>query len=346
MTSPAVTSAPGKVIVCGEYTVLTGAPALVLAVDRRVKVTASEIEPALAGISVFAPGYLPAEERLEWRNGILASANPALALLTRLLNALLSDIPQASARLRQSGWRLVVDSRPLFDQEHKLGLGSSAALGCALQGALRALATLPQALPDEAWGGIHSAHSLAQGKQGSGVDVAASLNGGASTFVNRGQAHCEIRSIHLPSSLPLAFIWTGASASTQHYLNSLSQWRAHNSDAFNRHMSVLAACSAQAIAGANDVTSLIQALKAFTDALHTFDRDSQLGIFAQGHDALYQLTVEQPDLIYKPCGAGGGDLGLAIAGSQRRLDDFITHVRARGMNTIDLRIDPVGLTLE
>ena len=65
-------SAPGKLILLGEYAVLAGAPALVMAVDRRARVTItsvrgnsfSVVSPTLnAGAASFE---LTADGRLNW----------------------------------------------------------------------------------------------------------------------------------------------------------------------------------------------------------------------------------------------------------------------------------------
>ncbi len=48
-------SAPGKVVLCGEYAVLDGAPAICMAVRRRAKVRVTNIDGARNRVS--APGY-------------------------------------------------------------------------------------------------------------------------------------------------------------------------------------------------------------------------------------------------------------------------------------------------
>ena len=55
MKNSVIASAPGKVILCGEYAVLDGAPAICMAVDRRARVEITEIDGDISDVS--APGY-------------------------------------------------------------------------------------------------------------------------------------------------------------------------------------------------------------------------------------------------------------------------------------------------
>ncbi|MDH3305214.1 MAG: hypothetical protein OEM92_08415, partial [Gammaproteobacteria bacterium] len=54
-------SAPGKLVLCGEYAVLDGAPAVCMAVDRRATVTVTDADGRWHRVS--APGYASTEGR-------------------------------------------------------------------------------------------------------------------------------------------------------------------------------------------------------------------------------------------------------------------------------------------
>ncbi|WP_019602223.1 mevalonate kinase [Teredinibacter turnerae] len=336
-------SAPGKVILCGEYAVLQGAPALVAGVDRRINLQLKPQASSKAEITVLCPGFLDGACQLHWQATELVSTEPALVLLIKLCNALLAEIPSALDLLRSHSWALEIDSRALFDKQHKLGLGSSGALATALAGALW---TLSGDVPsrEQAWPIIHRAHSAAQGKQGSGADVAASLCGGTHVFSNQ-QLHCTLEPLRLPQGTHLAFIWTGTSASTPKYLHSLSQWRERHPTSFAQHMGLLEEQS-RTSAMARTANELVANFRQFTKVLHEFDRDSQLGIFANGHEQLYLSGRKYRHLTYKPCGAGGGDLGLALASDTIELTDFLAQLGKHGVHALPLAIDYSGLTTE
>ena len=189
MSLIASASAPGKVVVCGEYAVLENYPCLVLAADRRVVVSLSKISKP--GFWISSPGYRERAERVAFDDQFVFQCQQAhYQMLLRTLNAL-HFLPSISRALgKVDGLLLEIDSTALFLDGQKLGLGSSAALTCALyrltshfieptrsscRGASKA-PTVEQI--SHQWLALHRVHSEMQGKVGSGVDIAASLAGG------------------------------------------------------------------------------------------------------------------------------------------------------------------------
>jgi len=55
MTRAVVASAPGKIVLSGEYAVLDGAPAIVMAVNRRARAALADVDGRVS--QVRAPGY-------------------------------------------------------------------------------------------------------------------------------------------------------------------------------------------------------------------------------------------------------------------------------------------------
>lgn len=134
--------APGKAILCGEYAVLEGAPAVAVAVDRFAR--------ARFGEGQSSPFIAYARSKVEELTG--------------------KRFPQ-----------LAVDSSALYDHEKKLGLGSSAAVTVATVGLLWSAAGAPKD-PKRIFDIAANAHALAQGTPGSGIDVAVSTWGGTIIF--------------------------------------------------------------------------------------------------------------------------------------------------------------------
>jgi phosphomevalonate kinase len=95
-----IASAPGKLILTGEYAVLDGAPALVAAIDRRV------LARRHTGPLGSSPFLVAVADAIARRRG--------------------ADDPAAKAAME-----IVVDSSALYDDATKLGLGSSAAVTVA-----------------------------------------------------------------------------------------------------------------------------------------------------------------------------------------------------------------------
>ena len=179
------TSAPGKLVLLGEYAVLFGHPAVVAAVDRRARVVLETADGDTCAVT--APGISDRPTGFDWDRGIgfrwsdpHDEAAARLVLVERLLGALvdagLAD-PDGLPAVA-----MTLDTREFFAEgsgrQGKLGLGSSAALTVAITEAFRL------------WGGgardegqadlatLLELHRDFQGGRGSGVDLAASTTGG------------------------------------------------------------------------------------------------------------------------------------------------------------------------
>ena len=147
-TFPVTASAPGKMVLLGEYAVLEGCPALSLAVNTRASVTIerSGTDRHTLKSTLFADNDLEFSVRsddLLWSDDAVATAMGLSTFLHPWLDVL-GDIhaPALSIRLDTSDFYLDVESRAL-----KLGLGSSAALGVACAGAFGSLRGENPSLP-------------------------------------------------------------------------------------------------------------------------------------------------------------------------------------------------------
>ena len=118
------TSAPGKVMIAGEYVVLDGAPAICMAIDRRARVTIKAGDGDRHRIS--APGLHEHEIAVNSIREVAAS----IPLLAAAWDAL---APPENARLS-----IRIDTREFRLDGIKLGIGSSAAATVALVAAMAA----------------------------------------------------------------------------------------------------------------------------------------------------------------------------------------------------------------
>ena len=152
-------SAPGKLIIAGEYAVLQGGPAVVVAVNRRVVATIGE----------------------------RTMASPFLAAVTAALAEEFGDDDE----ITQRSLAIHIDSSALYLDGAKLGLGSSAAVTVAA--VALAIGNTTNNLPRIYRIAAH-AHAEAQGARGargSGADIAAAVFGGALQFQRSG-AHSQL----------------------------------------------------------------------------------------------------------------------------------------------------------
>ena len=106
----------------------------------------------------------------------------------------------------------------------------------------------------------------------------------------------------------------------------------------------LAIASARVAAswGAGSPVEILQELRAYTEALRKFDVDHRLGIFDAGHAELADAAASA-GLVYKPCGAGGGDLGIVIANDASDIATFVDTARASDFRQMDMAIDETGI---
>ena len=86
-------------------------------------------------------------------------------------------------------------------------------------------------------------------------------------------------------------------------------------------------------------------LHEYCQTLRYFDDDNELGIFDAGHDRMSDAAA-RVDVIYKPCGAGGGDVGIALAASAESLASFAGAADECGFARLDIAVDASGPTLE
>lgn len=299
-------SAPGKVVLSGEYAVLDGAPAVAMAVNRRAHVTVTSAD-ALTLQSMGLRGQTD----------------------TRLFD-LVCDVLGIEERERS----VVMDTRAFADavSGRKFGIGSSAALVAALA---RALAP-PESSDVEVLRIAQTAHRRFQDGKGSGVDVATSISGGLVAYrIGAGPER-----LNWPGGLCYALLWSGVPASTASRLQRLSATASRASAAALAD----AACAIAAAWERGDAESVVCEYRHYARALAEFDVDHQLGIFDAGHDELASATAPA-SIVYKPCGAGGGDIGIVLGTDSDAVQAFAEQASTSGFTQLDMTIDEQGAIL-
>jgi len=322
-------SAPGKLVALGEYAVLEGAPALVLAIDRYAVAT--------LGSSPDAQCHL--ETRMAERGD--RSFSLGVPSGVALIDTVIGSAPATRA------WSGLLDSSAFFDGGTKLGLGSSAAALCAWAGAWAAYVAQGSARPDTSLSALVGMHRAFQGGRGSGIDVAASLLGGVVEFRLDVARAPQVGSVRLPNSVGFAGIFAGRSASTPEFV---AHFRAFQAARPAEAAGLLRRLSATAEAGCAAARG--GAAEAFVEAIAEYGRGlARLGV-AIGADI---VTAEHRQIgeharrygvAYKVSGAGGGDLGLACALDRGALDAFKASVRERGFRVLELGLAERGLTVD
>jgi len=325
--------APGKVVVLGEYAVLTGAPALVLAIDRAVQVDL-EASDGACRIATLAPER---EERV-----FVPPAPSGVALVDLVLAR------EAAAR-QPPPWRAVLDSRAFFLAGRKLGIGSSAATLCAWAMAYGRYCEAHGAPLSSAptLDSLVALHRAFQGGRGSGLDVAASLTGGLIRYQLAGDGRPHVSSVELPIGVAFAGIFAGKSASTADFVARFEAWRRVDPRRAAARVERLSALAGQGVeaAGAAAGAALLEAVSAYGAELAALGTAVGAEIVTPEHREIENVAREC-GVAYKVSGAGGGDLGLAMSADPAALQALKSAVGAKGYRVVDLVPDRRGLVVE
>jgi len=312
--------APGKVVLWGEYAVLAGAPALVVAVDRvarcQLRVLRSSVKPtAERSPWEFTSRGFSAEPTGLSRSALLGPDAPAAASAARIAWHVLQALQlysEDAARRLPSHADVLLDTNGFFHRGVKLGVGSSAALTVALYGTF---CTLIGITPD--FGQAVAIHRSLQSSHGSGVDIAAAWYGGLIRFERNASNAAALPSVAPAAALDgikIQYFWTGHPASTTAHLERFSRWQEEGD---TNALTALVAAS-RALFAASDT---LRALEHYIACLRALDTSAQLGIYDASHATMHALA-QSCGVLYKPCGAGGGDIGAAFSDDAERLERF------------------------
>lgn len=337
-----VATAPGKIVLLGEYAVLEGAPALVQAVDRRCRVELVRCKDADCQIEAPQLGISPVHfrvgngARLNWQDAVPVP----FARTAALIDSVLEDIDKRGGR--PGPFRMRVDTAELFDGDSrspmKLGLGSSAATAVAIDGVLHAafLEGDRQESRIETIARLLQPAREAQENAGSGIDLAASLCGGLLGYSIRDE-QIEIRPLSLPEGIVTCFVWAGEPASTGELLTAWRRSRQHSPREHGRIIGEM-----QTVAGAGldavekgDVEEILACWSAYGEIMGKMNDLVGREIVTAEHRIAGGLA-ELLNGVYKPCGAGGGDLGMA-ASLDAKFRSRMRHLcRQAGLKTLRL----------
>jgi phosphomevalonate kinase len=346
-----IATAPGKLILTGEYAVLGGAPAIVVAVDRRA-IARRNATPL--GTSPFLVSV--AEEIAARRGASDPAARAALeisvdssAFYDRTTRPRLD--PTTLAQRSITAQRAAVDpghAAEVAPGKSKLGLGSSAAVTVAAT-ALALDTTKRREILEIAL----AAHARAQGPRGargSGADIAASVFGGALVFSRpAGTGPCLIEPRRWPASVTLVPFFTGASADTAQLVARVEGARAAYRTAVDAAIAAIAEASraaCAALAAPPDIApiALIGAIALAADATDRLAAATRIDLVpacvtaARGALARHGGTA-------KTTGAGGGDVGVAVIPAT--LDETVVArcLIEAGCQPLRVALDETGVDL-
>lgn len=344
-------SIPGKLILLGEYAVLQNAPAIVAAVNRRLRLTVKSVTSSHCLLTL---PHLGGDVPFHVDGGIATPLQTHQPRSNLRYDRILTLI---GAALREGGWskrdfgnvQVIVDSSEFFtpDGTQKLGLGSSAALTVGLLSAVRQLRQQDSIDKQQLLLDSHRLHNRFQGRAGSGVDVAASIYGGILQY-RMGQRASEFapaaRSVAMPKNLQMRFVWTGQSSSTPDFLGKLANYRDHDRLSFNRTMQCLVELAQEGCEAFSDgrINAFLATVQSYYHWLARLGSESRLPIISAAHRRIAR-TVYASGGFYKPSGAGGGDFGVIFGSNDSHIDEIAQRVANDGFTITDVKVGADGI---
>lgn len=308
MPQPLVVSAPGKLMIAGEYAVLEGAEAVVVAVGRR----------AYARLAPGSQLPIPPEAR---------AARVA-----------------AERRVGPAPGALTLDVSELQQEGRKLGLGSSAAQAAAAAGAVFAAHGQNVTQPDvreQILGAALEGHR-AVAPHGSGADVAAAVLGGFVRFRKLGDG-VETHALAWPAALELVVVWTGVPVRTSDMLAHVRNFAAHDPNGYRTRMRALADQAEQLVSAliAGDIDSAIDSFHSYGSAMGELGEAAGTSVITETCERLRSLARSEGGAA-KPSGAGGGDVAIAAFSGPERAEAFRAHCAAGGFEVLSLELGADG----
>lgn len=333
-----VFSAPGKLIIAGEYAVLEGHPALVTAVDRRAM---CRLEPG-DELTVSGLGRGPLPVVVEPDDVTVEDDDGTFRLVEHVLR-------EAHARgVALPRGHLSVDTGAFFLGHEKLGLGSSAAAAVALSAQLLTDDdgdVAPEAVRDLA----ATAHDRFSGSaRGSGVDVAASSHGGVLRFAREPGATVELSSWNLcPKRLSVLVPFAGAAANTREFLTGLRRFEKADARGYERAIDDIGYATLElldAVRPNEDPRVFLAAVDRCRRSMQRLGERADLDIVSAPHRAIARIARSHGGAA-KPSGAGGGDVAVCFVPDDER-DACVVSFEDAGFPVIDVVVGAEGARRE
>lgn len=355
-------SAPGKLMIAGEWAVLEGSKCIVAAVDKRVHVEIEANKEISVAVDDFGITDVKAEfdgKKIKW----IGDAEEKLIFMKSAMETALQYLTELKGnykpfRIRSWGEesQIIVDGIA-----KKVGFGSSAAAVVATVSAILRFHGLGISSNKETVYKLSTiAHYFAQGKVGSAFDVAASAYGHVIVYkrfdpdwlikeletesvrevVDKKWPGFHVEELEMPEELVLLAGWTKDSASTAAMVKQMQSFRQSSKVIYERIY--------------DGISSIVDEL---IDAFKENDREKIIILMNKNEELLRELTkksgvnIETPELrrlsdiaakygcAGKLSGAGGGDCGIAVCLNEKNAEKTKKAWKESGLYPIDANID-------
>lgn len=353
---------PGKLLIAGEYAVLEpGQRAVVMAVNRYVT---AHIEPS--GQNQLSLPQLGLDH-VTWNKNVEFNVSDSR------LNFIQNSISVVNRYLLEHSVspqpvHLVIRSQ-LNDPEtgKKYGVGSSAAVVTAVVSAMLMMHEDKIAPPtlEKVFKLAAIAHLITQ-KNGSGVDIAASVFGGfvvyssfqrnwvmneldkgvkISELIEKSWPNLSIRTVASPSPFKFCVGWTKEVVSTGPLIQKVQKFRGRQPLAYNQFMKESSLAVAHFIQSFehNDKSLAISSLLENRRALLKFAEKAEITIETSRLKELCSIAEQFGS--GKASGAGGGDCGIALVKNEAQIGKLFKAWLAKDIMPLKLALSKTGVSV-
>ena len=323
--------APGKVFLSGEYLALEGAAAIILSTKQRSKVSIEDHNKPYnlfysSALDQSFPFSVNDNFEVDWVQNDPQGFGLFIALA-------ISEL-----KIKPSKALISIDTNEFYSSGKKIGLGSSASIAAAIINVLDEYFNLQLSESAKIQKAVNI-HGLSQDNFGSGLDVITSCADSGVVECNLKMANKhKWRSLKWPSDLYIKGVITSDQSSTKMMIEKYNHGKDSNQIFFNKFYSEINHLLNQiSIAwDAQDSLKILKLMQTYNTFINQLNEKFNLGIFTDEHKRLIDLA-RSADVFYKPSGAGGGDLGLVMTNSEKKLTHFLSILSESNFPVIDLR---------
>ncbi len=362
-------SAPGKLFLSGEWSVLEGNHGLVAAVNRRVHCVIEENNEILVSIDDYKIKNVKAEfdgKKISW-TGASEYENEKLIFTKGALETVLQYIGNFKPfKIRTWGEETSIEVNGI---RKKIGFGSSAAATVSIIAAVIAYHDKDirsRSAKDIIYKLAAVAHYLAQGKIGSGFDIAASVYGGAFVYrkpdsqwllkeleknikgaAEKNWPELYIEELMIPENFHLLVAWTKESASTSAMVRAMNEYKKSSPDRHEELVMAVANAAKNVIDAfkKSDNEKILTYIQKNEDALRRLGKESGVRIETDELRLLSDVASEHGG-AGKLSGAGGGDCGIAVCFDKKTAEKIKKAWQKNGLHIVDASIDKDGIRTE
>ena len=336
------TSTPGKLILLGEYAVLEGAPAIVTAVNKFAKIVLTKTDDSSFYINAPNLGIkditfnIENDQFLTFNNNLSSSELDQLSLFDKIFMFIYNFIKNQN--IFPIPCDITIDTSDFYfeNTNQKLGLGSSAAITVSLVDSLCKFNNVQFNKVHDLFDTSLQAHYEAQGKIGSGIDIAASTFKGTGIF-KKSTDDYSYKNFTLPQDLFIIPIWTGASTSTPEFVSKTNQLKNNDSGIYNVVIKEL--CDLSNIGCShllnNESGDFLFIVNKFYETLDKLGKSAGIPIISDSHKNIAKI-VRECNGFYKPSGAGGNDIGIAFTNDSNIKKNIIEKINTSQFKYIEL----------